>query len=106
MMLICPIPTVGATVLMIDEANCFDRMNLDCKLHIFEDHLIIAHTPRQGDNIKIIISKPDSDPRLKEFLQSIIHTMDNQRITVNNRFVFEQDFFLCHKTSPSSRLKN
>jgi hypothetical protein len=58
------------------------------ELHIFQDHLIIMHAPCQGDDIEIVISKTDRDPRLEEFLQAVIHAMDNQCITVNDRLVF------------------
>lgn len=77
MTLVRAIAAVGAAVFVIDQADRFDAMNLDSKLNVFQDHLVIVNTSCQRDDVKIVISKTDCDPRLEEFLQAIIHTVDN-----------------------------
>jgi hypothetical protein len=42
------------------------------------------HAACQRDDIEIIIAEADCDPRLEEFLQTIIHTVDYKRIAMNN----------------------
>ena len=95
---------VGAAIFMVDEAHCVDRVDLYSQLDVLEDHLIVMHTARQGDDVEIIIPKAHRDPWLEEFLQAVIHAVDDQRITMNDRFCFRHNLF--YNTSPSSRFKN
>ena len=88
MALVGAFASIGAAVFMIDQANCIDGMDLFCKLDVFQYHLIIVDSPCQGDYVEIIIAKTDRDPWLEEFLQPIIHAMDNKSITVNDRLIF------------------
>src|SRR5215216_7671896 len=97
---------IGAAISMIDEANCFDAMNANRKLHVLQHHLVIMHTACQRDDIEIIISKADRDPGLEKLLQSIIHAMYDQRIALDGSLIFSGNILLHYNTSPCSRFKN
>jgi hypothetical protein len=60
---------------------------------------------------KLSCPKTDRDPRLQEFLQAIVHAVDNKRVTMNCRFfgghvflysIGGLDTFLAEKSSEHS----
>ena len=85
--LICSIASIGSSILMIDQTDRFDAVDLDRKLNVFQNHLVIMYTTGERDDIKVIISKANSDPRLQELLQAIIHAMDHQGIEMDDWFL-------------------
>ena len=90
---------------MVDEADRINTMDLHCQLNVFQDHLVIVHAAGQRDDIEIIIPKPDRDPWLQEFLQTVIHAVDHRRVAVDDRLLL---LYRCHggyKISPSLRFR-
>jgi len=87
MAFVCAIPAVGATVFMVNETDCLDAMDLYRELDVFQHHLIIVNAASQRDDVEIIISEADRDPRLEKFLQAVIHAVDYQRVAVDGRLL-------------------
>jgi len=61
------VPSIGAAILVINEADRFNGVDLHRELDVFQDHLVIMHTSLERNDIEVIVSKPDRDPRLQEF---------------------------------------
>jgi len=85
--LVGPFMSIGAAVFVVDETHCINVMDLYRELDVFQHHLVIVHAARQRNDVEVVISKTDCDPRLQEFLQAIVHAMDDERVAVNDGFL-------------------
>ena len=84
-----PVTTVGAAIFVIDETDRVDVVDLYGQLHVLQHHLVIVHAARQRDDVEVIIPEADGDPRLEEFLQAVVHAMDDQRVAMDDGFTVQ-----------------
>ena len=80
------IAPVGTAIFVIDQTDRFNTVDEYRKLYVFQDHFVIMYAACQRNDVKVIVPKTDRDPRLDEFLQAIVHAVDNKRIAMNDRF--------------------
>src|SRR5689334_20612101 len=99
---VCAVAAIGAAVFMIDQTDRVNVMDFYRQFNILQDHLIVMDCASQGNDVKVVISKTDRDPRLDEFLQAVVHAVNDECITMNNWF------FNCHiyNISPSFLFRN
>ena len=84
---VSPIAPIGAAIFMVDETHRIYAMDLFRELDVFQDHFEIVHTARQRDNVKVVIPEAHRDPRLEEFLQAIVHAVDDEGVAMNDGFL-------------------